>query len=77
MTISGYLLQWVAIFQGGVIVDSGFSPMTFTLNIGESYEVGAGSFGATVFDHWEDASTDNPRPFSITTDTTYTASYIP
>jgi len=68
---------FIAIFQGGVIVDSGFSPATFNVNIGESYEVGTADFGSTVFDHWENNSTAQPRPFSITSDTTFTASYTP
>jgi len=69
--------QFVVLFQGGVIIDSGFSPHIFTVNIGESYEAGAADFGSNVFTNWEDSSTANPRPFSITTDTTFIASYTP
>ena len=72
--ITGY---WTVISQGGSPLQTGFSPLTFTVNNGETYEVYVGNFVGITFDQWEDGSTVNPRTFSITSDTTFTASYLP
>jgi len=72
--ITGY---WTVLSQGGTPLQTGFSPLTFTVNNGETYEVSMGGWAGVTFDHWEDGSTVNPRTFSITSDTTFTAFYLP
>ena len=72
--ITGY---WTVISQGGTPLQTGFSPLTFTVNLIETYEVMVSDWAGITFDHWDDGSTVNPRTFSITSDTTLTASYLP
>lgn len=71
--MTGY---WTTLLQGGVGLQTGFSPEAFIVNSGESYEILMGNFGGMSFDHWADGSTDNPRTYSITSDETYTAYYM-
>jgi len=62
--------------QGGVTLEIGFSPESFTVNNGETYQVFVSDFGGATFTQWSDGNTDNPRTFSITSDTTFTAFYL-
>ena len=41
--------------QGGELVDEGFNPVTFTLNNGEEYQIGAADYGKDHFRNWGDA----------------------
>jgi len=70
--ITGY---WVVLLQGGAVVQTGYSPEGFIVNNGETYEVIVGDWAGITFDQWENGSKDNPRTFSITSDTTFTASF--
>lgn len=69
---SGY---WTVLFENDVEVKNGFSPETFIINSGETYQILMGNFVGRSFDHWDDGSTENPRSFSITSDETHTAYY--
>lgn len=44
--------------QSGSAIASGFSPLSFTLNSGQEYQVAVADYGNYVFDHWSDGSTD-------------------
>jgi len=73
--ITGY---WTTISQDGVTLDTGFSPVTFTVNQGETYLIGVSEFPPYTLDFWEDdGSTELHRIVSVTTDTTFTAHYLP
>ena len=42
----------VTLWQGGVQLDSCFSPCSFTVNNGQTYQVLASSYGSEAFSHW-------------------------
>ena len=72
-SISG---QYIELWQNGVQIDGGFSPVTFTLQDGPQYTVIADNYLTNMFDHWLDTgSKNNSRNISITTDTNITAVY--
>jgi hypothetical protein len=71
--ISGY---YTALYQGGSVVASGFTPKTFATTSGLTYSVQADSYGSCTFAHWSDGVTSNPRSFTATSSsTTFTAVY--
>lgn len=74
-SISGY---WTVLYDGnGSVLNTGFTPVTFTLNNAQQYRIGMGSYDNYAFDHWQDnVSTTNARNISITSDTQLTAVYI-
>jgi len=72
--IFGY---YTTLQQGGVLLEFGFSPMTFTVNVGESYLIGVSDFPPYALDFWDDGSTELHRTVSVTSDTTFTAHYLP
>jgi len=67
--------HWTVLLQGGAIVQTGFSPEGFIVNNGETYEILEGDFAGITFDQWEDGSAVNPRTFSLTSGSTFTASF--
>lgn len=74
--ITGY---WTVLYDGsGNVLETGFTPVTFSVQAGQQYSVGMGDFEDFEFDHWKDNdSTANPRsviPESGTT--TLTAVYV-
>jgi len=72
-TITGY---YTVLYQGGSIVATGFSPVVFPLNNGETYTVQVQDYGSCHFDHWADTgSTSASRIISISSDTQITAVY--
>jgi hypothetical protein len=52
-SITGY---YATLSQNEVEVQTAFSPASFTLNSGETYQVEVSDYGSNVFDHWEDGS---------------------
>lgn len=50
-TIVGY---YTVLYQGGTIVDTQFTPASFTANIGQTYTVLVDDYGSCSFDHWQD-----------------------
>ncbi|TLX81877.1 MAG: hypothetical protein E6L00_05215, partial [Thaumarchaeota archaeon] len=67
---------YIALYQGGTTVTTGYSPTTFTLNNNVQYSVQAYGYNTHVFDHWKDnGSTTNPRPMTINANTQLTAVY--
>jgi glucose/arabinose dehydrogenase len=62
--------------SAGAVLETGFSPITFTLNSGQEYSVAVGDYGDQVFDHWlNDDSTARRKTVSISGDTQLTAVY--
>jgi hypothetical protein len=51
--ISGY---YAVLSQNGVQIQIAFSPASFTLSSGQTYQVAVSDYGSYVFDHWEDGS---------------------
>ena len=69
--------KWTVLFEGNTwnALQMGYTPITFTVNDNENYRVGVANFGGLNFVEWGSGSTENPRPFSINSDTTFTAFY--
>ncbi|MGI0005903.1 MAG: TolB family protein, partial [Nitrososphaera sp.] len=61
--ITGY---WTVLYDSnGSVLNTGFTPATFTLNSGQQYKIGMGDYGSYSFDHWLDnLSAQNPRNIS-------------
>ena len=55
--------------QGGSVINSGYTPVTFTLSVGQTYTIIVPKFSNPYsFDHWQDTgSTNNERIFTATT----------
>ncbi len=75
--ITGY---WTVLYDGesGDVLETGFTPVTFSIDAGQEYEIGMGDYGDFEFDHWEDnGSTANPRSVTPEPGTTaLTAVYV-
>lgn len=63
--------------KDGSVVDTGFSPATFTLVSGKAYIIQVQDYGNYVFDYWEDEGSfsERDRYISITSDISITAVY--
>jgi len=72
--IFGY---YTIIFQNGVQVDQGFSPLSFIVNNGETYQVAAYGYNEVTFDRWDNGSIEPLRNFSVESDAIFTAFYLP
>jgi YVTN family beta-propeller protein len=72
--ITGY--RTVLYSSDGTIVDKGFTPSTFTTDVGNTYGIRAESYGSCTFSHWSDGVTSDPRTFTTTSSpVAYTAVY--
>lgn len=70
--ITGY---YTTLSQNGATVKTAFSPASFTLNSGQTYQVAVSDFGGYVFDHWNDGSTGKQKTVTGGQATTLTAYY--
>ena len=71
--ITGY---YTVLYQGSSVVETGFSPATFTLNNSQNYTVQVQDYGTFVFDHWNDTgSTTRSKAVSISSSTQVVAIY--
>ena len=70
--ITGY---WTALTQGDTVVQTSYSPEGFLVKKGETYLVFMGNWDGVEFKKWSDGNTDNPRKFSIDSDTKVVAIY--
>jgi hypothetical protein len=67
---------YIQLYQNGVMINSGYSPVTFTLNNDQPYTIVASDWIGYFFDHWLDTgSTNSARGISISADTAITAVY--
>lgn len=58
----------------GTILETGFSPLTFTGTSGTDYKVSVANYDGKVF-HWEDDSINSSRTIMLSEDATITATY--
>jgi hypothetical protein len=65
--INGY---YTTLWQNGAQLQSCFSPCSFTLNNGQTYQVAVADYGAEAFSHWGDGSTN--RYYTVVVPTTST-----
>ena len=66
---------WTTIYSGTTLVNSGFTPLTYTANANTQYTVCTSNYQNYVFDHWDDGSKNNCRTITPTQDTTLTSYY--
>jgi hypothetical protein len=71
-TITGL---WTEISSNDVLVNSGYTTLTYEAVSGIQYQVCVSNYQNYVFDHWENGSTDSCRMITPTQATTLTASY--
>jgi len=59
----------------GGLINSGFAPKSYSVTFGKQYTVFVSGWNGTVFDHWDDASTNPYRVIIPTQDMMLTAYY--
>ena len=67
---------WTEISSGGSVVNSGYTPLTYTATSGTQYSVCVSDYDIYVFDHWSDGSTNSCKTVTPTQTTTLTAYYM-
>jgi hypothetical protein len=67
--------MWTVIQQGSTTVFSGYSPVTFTGLVGQQYTVSVANHKTSIFDHWDDGTTNPARTITLTQNTVLTAYY--
>ena len=70
--INGY---YTTLWQNGALVGSAYSPTSFTLKTGQTYQLSVADYGSYVFDHWNDGSTIRQKTVTLRESTTVTAYY--
>jgi len=67
---------YTTIHEGDTLLQTGFTPMTFTGTGGTTYTVDTQDYQGINFHHWEDGSTVGARDVILNSNTTVTAYYI-
>ena len=78
VSLSGNSIKglWVEIYSSnGSLLKTGYTPLSYIVNTGESYNVIMGEWKHYVFDHWDNGSTDISRKITLSQDKTLTAYY--
>jgi hypothetical protein len=70
--INGY---YTALSQSGAVIKTAFSPASFTLISGQTYQVSVSDYGDYMFDHWDNGSTSKSRTITPNSNTVLTAYY--
>jgi hypothetical protein len=72
-TLTGY---YVALYSGGTLQNTGYTPAIFNLVDGQTYVVEVGNYGSCNFNNWSDTGSTNPsRSITISANTQITAVY--
>lgn len=67
--------MYIALEQGGSVVATGFTPVTFSLVTGDSYQILAYNYGQYTFSQWSDGNTVNPDTITASGSITLMVSY--
>lgn len=67
--------MWTTVSKDGVVLKTGYTPLSFIAESGVSYQVTVANYQNYVFDHWGNGSTSSTRTIIVTKDTTLTAYY--
>ena len=59
----------------GELLKSGFTPLTFTVNVNTDYKVTVANYDGLVFQHWENGSTSKARTINLNEDKSLTATF--
>ncbi|MBI5697542.1 MAG: hypothetical protein HZC29_03400, partial [Thaumarchaeota archaeon] len=66
---------WTEISSGGTVVNSGYTPLTYTAVSNTEHTICVSNYQSYVFDHWSDGSTNNCKTVTTTQDTPLKAYY--
>jgi len=72
--------HYVTLWQDGAQLSSCFSPCTFLVNNGQTYQVAAASYGPEAFNHWQNDGATGAETVDVpgtSTTVTLTAVYSP
>jgi Spherulation-specific family 4 len=72
---SSFSGMYTTIQSGGRIVDSGFTPLSYTGTIGTKYTITIDNYAKYVFTNWNGGSTDPSQTFSLASNVFLTAYY--
>lgn len=75
MASGAALNMWTTIQSGSTVVQTGFTPLSFTGSSSTTYSVSVQDYQNLFFDHWENGSTGRTRTITLNSDTTITAYY--
>jgi hypothetical protein len=77
ITSSGAPLNgmYTVVYYNGNVVDTGFTPLSYTGPAGNPYTVCVENYQSLVFAHWDDGLTNSCRTFGLSSDLTLTATY--
>jgi hypothetical protein len=64
---------WTEISTGGTLVNSGYTPLSYTATTNNQYDVCVSNYQQYTFDHWEDGSKNSCRAITPTQAATLTA----
>lgn len=68
--------MWVELYaSNGTTLATGYTPITFNVASGVQYTVDAANYQSTIFNHWNNGSTNSSITVTPTQNTTLTASY--
>jgi glucose/arabinose dehydrogenase/PKD repeat protein len=68
---------YTTIRQGSTLLQTGFTPVTFTGTAGVTYTVAVSNYAGVNFNHWENGATVVSRAVTLNSDTIVTAYYTP
>ena len=66
---------WTKISSGSTLVSSGYTPLTYTVDANKQYTICVSNYQTSIFDHWNNGSTNSCRTITPTQNTTLTAYY--
>ncbi|MFI5416945.1 MAG: fibronectin type III domain-containing protein, partial [Nitrososphaerales archaeon] len=66
---------WTTISSGSSLVKSGYTPLTYTVDANKQYTVCVSNYQTSIFDHWNNGSTNSCRTVTPTQSMTLTAYY--
>jgi hypothetical protein len=68
--------MWVELHAAnGATIATGFTPKTFQVTSGTQYTVYVANYKTTLFNHWDNGSTNPGRTITLTANTVLTAYY--
>jgi hypothetical protein len=69
------LTMWTVIQQNVLTLQTGFTPMTFTGTVGQTYSVSVSDYQNFVFDHWNSGSRNNLQAITLVSSPTSLFAY--
>jgi hypothetical protein len=67
--------MWTTVTEDGATVQTGYTPISFSVPEGQTYVITVASYRQHTFDHWDDGSKNRERIITATQDMTLTAFY--